>query len=368
MSFTTVTPYMNLTLPEPTLELGPAWASELNAALFLVDSHNHTSGQGEPVPSAGLNINADVNFNGNNLTNARSIRFQNQTSPLSLSTDIGCIYESGGDFYYNNSIGQQVKITSGASLNAASIGGIGGDYVSSGALVFYTSATSSYSMTTDGTNFANLWSGALRIYPTGTSSHYVQIQAPGSLSANYILTLPTANPSTTSLLQVSSTGVMSYAALSGGGIPGSTITPGTITPTQIQTRALAASPNFSHSTNSTSGLVISTLTQTFVGNACYIGICPGSPHFSLAIIDGATGVAGHLYIYIDGGTSYGWDFNNGSNNVVGDGGALFSCPGPLFLVSGLSPGSHTLTLVAQVDNASTTISLSNAVFYVNEIV
>lgn len=206
MSFTTSTPYMNLTLPEPTLEPGPQWAVELNEAFTLVDSHNHSPGYGAPIVAASLDINSDLPFNNQNATLLRSARFSNQGSPLSLPSDIGALYVSGGDFWYNNLAGQQVKITAGGSLNAGAIGGIGGDYATAGALVSYIDATKSYLFTTDGTNYANMLSGAIKIYGSETSNFGVTLQAPSSLSASYILTLPTGLPAVQTALSVTSTG------------------------------------------------------------------------------------------------------------------------------------------------------------------
>lgn len=209
MSFTTTTPNMSLVLPTPTQELGPAWAVELNDALTQVDSHNHTAGQGVPVPSAALNINADLSFQGNNLTNINSSRYNDVGSPLSSPADIRSIYISGGNLYYNNQLGQQVQITAGASLNAASIGGIGGDYVTSGASVYYTAASLSYSFTSFGNLYANMFNGAVTIYETGTNVRGVTIQSPPSLAAAYNLTLPTALPAADNFMVLSASGQIS---------------------------------------------------------------------------------------------------------------------------------------------------------------
>lgn len=206
MSFTTTTPNMALVLPEPTLELGPAWAVEINAAFTQIDSHNHTGGQGVQIPSAGLNINADLSFQSTNQLSIRSSRYIDVGTPLSGPTDLRSIYVAGGNLYYNNQLGQQVQITSGAALNAASIGGIGGDYVTSGASVYYTNASSSYSFTSAGNLYANMWNGAITIYETGTNTNGITIQSPTALAAAYILTLPTGLPTNNATLNVSSIG------------------------------------------------------------------------------------------------------------------------------------------------------------------
>ena len=51
----------NMSLITPTLggDSG-TWDDKINAALGLVDAHDHTSGKGVAIVSAALNINADV--------------------------------------------------------------------------------------------------------------------------------------------------------------------------------------------------------------------------------------------------------------------------------------------------------------------
>lgn len=57
------TPNMNLTLPFIGGDFNN-WGSELNGDLSAIDLHDHTTGKGVKVPTAGLNINADLSFNG----------------------------------------------------------------------------------------------------------------------------------------------------------------------------------------------------------------------------------------------------------------------------------------------------------------
>jgi hypothetical protein len=72
-----VSPNMGLTLPQPGTTTGGSpnytYATEITADLSLIDTHNHTSGQGVRVPTAGLNINADLAMGGFSLTGANNI-------------------------------------------------------------------------------------------------------------------------------------------------------------------------------------------------------------------------------------------------------------------------------------------------------
>ena len=202
-----ITPFMSLLLPDVGVTLGPLWATELDNAFFLVDSHNHTVGQGVPIPSAGIAINGDLPFNSFNATLLRSTRFVNQSSPLSGPQDLTELYASSGNLYYNNQAGQQVQITAGAGLNAASIGGIGGDYGTSTASVFYTSADSTFTFWQAPNQMALLQVGPLELANTDQDSFFITLQAPNGLSADYTLTLPFSLPgSGTSFLTVDSSG------------------------------------------------------------------------------------------------------------------------------------------------------------------
>jgi len=360
-SFTTITPYMNLVLPEPTLELGPAWASEVITALYLIDSHNHSPGQGEPVSSAGINVNADLTMSNFNLTNTRSIRFVNQTSPLSLSTDIGCIYESGGDFWYNNSIGQQVKITSGASLNAGAIGGIGGDYISSGALVFYTSGTQAYSMTVDGTNYANLLTGAVSIFQTGTTGFGITLQVP-SLGANKILTLP-APPAVTSFLQITPTGVITSTTSTVGGITGSNIAAGTITESNL------APANYGISPSSGSGLLLGATSFTDVTNLSVTITTSGRPVrcqmqpdtiHAAGINSGAQGI--NIALVVDGVVTYIDTIDDAADN-----GSYYPVSMFQWFVPVLAAGSHTFKVQYKNAGSAAASTVSYATLVVMEV-
>ena len=116
------TPNLGLLTPEPSVTNGPEWAQMLNNALGVIDEHDHTSGKGKLVPSAGLDINADLSFNNNDATSLRSVRYQLLTSLLSAGDDKGCTYVKDGNLYFNNSAGSAVQITSGTSVLSAITG------------------------------------------------------------------------------------------------------------------------------------------------------------------------------------------------------------------------------------------------------
>lgn len=107
---------MNLNLPTPTVTLGPEWATELNTALETIDSHDHTSDKGVQIPTAGLNINADLDFNSKKAFSLLSTQFTEQNSTLTGATNAGSVYVTSGDLYYTNTSGVAVQLTSGGSI------------------------------------------------------------------------------------------------------------------------------------------------------------------------------------------------------------------------------------------------------------
>lgn len=199
---------MNLTLPDPTVTLGPTWATELNTAFGGVDAHDHSPGYGLPVPSAGININSDLEFNGFNATEFRSVRFQDLLLAPSDPADLTCLSAVGGDLYYNDGNGVQIQITAGGALNAASVGGIGGDYGSSDASVFYTLANQTYSFWQDTNTPGSIDVGNVVIREPALSANGITVQSPASLTAAYNLTLFTGLPGATSFVTLDNTGLM----------------------------------------------------------------------------------------------------------------------------------------------------------------
>jgi hypothetical protein len=119
-----INPVTGISVPVPSTEPGPAYATEISNALNTLSNLTHTGVanlDGYQIPAAGLNINADVSCQSNNLTQIRSARFTSQPVVLSGTGDVGCLYVDGGDLYYNNTNGTAIPITAGSVL-AVTIG------------------------------------------------------------------------------------------------------------------------------------------------------------------------------------------------------------------------------------------------------
>lgn len=115
-------PTANMGLTEPTVGAdNDTWGDELNDSLDLVDAHDHTTGKGVKVPTSGININADLEHNNYNLTEVKSVRFENQASNLASGSDLRCLYVKSNELYWNTSSGTAVKLTLGTGINSAGI-------------------------------------------------------------------------------------------------------------------------------------------------------------------------------------------------------------------------------------------------------
>lgn len=206
-----VTPYMSLLLPTVSVTLGPTYATENNTAFTTIDSHDHTSGKGVQVPSAGIGINSELSFAGFDATDLRSTRYSAQGSPLALVTDVGCLYVAGVDLYYNDGNGNQIQLTAGGALNAASIGGIGGDYSTSTASVFYTNSSKTFGFWQDTNKSALIDVGTILLRRVdNTSSAAITIAPSTSLASGYSIILPIALPASASFLSIDNTGAVAF--------------------------------------------------------------------------------------------------------------------------------------------------------------
>ena len=140
------TPFMNLTLPVPSVTLGPQWANELNTALSTIDSHDHSNGNGTTIKTAGIEINADLDFNEFAVFGLKSAKLATQSAVLTGSTHAQSVWSYNGDLYYTSAAGIAVQVTSGGALAAVPSSVVGMDFAiissnatipASGTLVLY---------------------------------------------------------------------------------------------------------------------------------------------------------------------------------------------------------------------------------------
>ncbi len=207
MAETIITPNMGLPNPIPSVAPSPAWAQDLSDCMVAIDGHTHVPGSGIPVTPGGLNINADLPFNDNNATSMRSVRMQPQSAPLALATDLGCLYESGVDLYYNDGNGNQVRITASGNVvgTAGSITGL-----VSPASATYVPGDETFVWQSDVNTPANMDMASAILRNLTANSHSYELTPPASLGADFTLTLPAIG--TAGFVKMDASGVQSTQA------------------------------------------------------------------------------------------------------------------------------------------------------------
>lgn len=118
----TTTTNMELELPTVSTTLGPEWASLLNAALQVIDAHDHSSGNGAKVTPAGILINAALDMRTYQINNAGSLGLDLKSAVD--TSDTGSIQLVGGNLWWVNTAGVGVQITSGTSIVSSGSGAL----------------------------------------------------------------------------------------------------------------------------------------------------------------------------------------------------------------------------------------------------
>jgi microcystin-dependent protein len=190
----TTTTNMGLVVPTVGSEPGPTWASDLNADLGILDQHNHSSGQGVQINPNGLNINADLPLNSNNLTTIKTANFAALGSPLAgASPNLGCVYVAGNELIYNDEAGNIVPITNNGSVNAGA-GSITG-LPSGTASASYSGAGQTFTWQSATSTPANMDAGSFVFRNITANSKGLTLNPPNAMGADYSAVLPPANSS-----------------------------------------------------------------------------------------------------------------------------------------------------------------------------
>lgn len=256
-----LSPNMSLPVPVVGQEAGPQFATDVNSSLTIIDQHNHTSGSGVQIPTAGLNINADLSFNSNNLTQIRSSRYASQTSPLALATDLDCVYVSGVDLYYNDGNGNQVRLTQSGAV-AGSPGSIAN--LVSPASASYNSVGSTFVWQSGANTPANMDGASYILRNLTANSKGLTLAPPNAMAADYSIVLPTL-PSSLSFLTIDSSGNMG-TLVQAGGITGSMIAAATIQGSNVAAATITGGAG--------GNLAAATIDTTNIANNINL---PGSP-------------------------------------------------------------------------------------------
>jgi len=266
---------MNLPVPQVGVDSGPQWASDLNSCLAIIDGHSHVPGSGVPITPSAMNISSDLTMLNNNLIAIRSSRYTAQVAPLALASDLGCLYVSGVDLYFNDVSGNQVRITQNGNITG-SVGSISN--LNSPASASYVSGNQTFVWQSAANTAANMDAGSLILRNITANSFGMTINPPNAMGSNFSVTFPVL-PSVQNIMTMDNSGnigaswnvdnsTIEVAAnvirVKAGGIAASQIAAGTITTSQISASAGIVGTQLSASAN-IAGTQISNTAQMGVG-------------------------------------------------------------------------------------------------------
>lgn len=378
MANTLPSPSMNLQIPVVGGEPGPLWATDINNCLTIIDGHNHTAGYGVPVPSAGLNINADLSFGNNNLINSRSIRFQPQPAVLIGANDLGCLYETGVDLYYNDGLGNNIRITQSGGV-AGTSGSISG--LTSPASASYVSADSSFVWQSAASTPANMDGASFIFRNLVANSFGLTLSPPNAMAADYTITLPTL-PTQQNIVTMDSSGNMGAVwnvdnssitvsannlQVATNGITTAKIADGNVTRAKLSAVGQITSAS-SGGVNIPAGggyIQVLTLTITTTGRPVMVMIQPdgassagSNPAQILFNFLGVSSVGGRVAIARDGASTPYISEKNYANQVSGSS-VLMTFDASSSFLDSPSAGTHTYTVYAVNANSSTFMTFFN---------
>lgn len=156
---------------------------------------------------AALNITSNLSIGGNHLTNVGGLILASGNAPVAA----GSIYYDSGNFYAKDATGV-IQLTSAGAINLSAIGAIGGDYGTGPETFNYDLPSQEYRAKASSTLWADVVLDDLVLMEPGASpSESVRITAQ-AMTASYTLTLPAAVPGSTSLVQMSSAGVLTASS------------------------------------------------------------------------------------------------------------------------------------------------------------
>lgn len=194
-----ISPNMNLPIPGVGTQDGPTYAQNVNAALSLIDAHDHSLGNGVQITPSGLNINATLPLNSNPLIGAAYMTLVAQSTPAPILS----VYVSGVDLFYRDGNGNAIPITSGGQVAAVSSGITNGSSTAS-----FTANTLVVARTIDATHPSDVQCASVNLGNNVTNSKYLTLSPPNAMANNYTLTLPNVSPSGVQLVSIDTNGNM----------------------------------------------------------------------------------------------------------------------------------------------------------------
>jgi hypothetical protein len=158
-----------------------------------------------PINPDGLNISSDLAFLQNNATQLKSARFYPQSAVLSDPADVGCLYEVDDDLYYNDGLGNQVRITQSGAV-AGTPGSIAN--LVSPASASYVSVGSTFVFQSAANTSANIDGASIILRNLSANSFGLTLDPPAGMGANFAITFPSLPGSGTKFVSLNSSGTL----------------------------------------------------------------------------------------------------------------------------------------------------------------
>lgn len=292
------TTYMALIRPTPGGD-DDVWDDLWNTIGGQIDGHRHITGEGRPIPTAGLSIDAALPFNNFRATSIAGLAMQNLAAALSSGANE--FFVTGGNAYFRNNGGTNVQITNGNFLAVTVAGAFGGDYTSVSAEAAFTDATDTYSFKQQlgaaVRQYGKMASADLLVYEykahpaAGVPANAIRIKSPAALAGSYDWIFAGALPGTQQIVQVDNVGQLSYSntiaqlltANAGVTIPAAQ----TLTVNGVVNFSSATSfrtPSRNVAVDMSSVQVVSNCSYQAAGGVVFSGI--GSCDFPLSVVEG----------------------------------------------------------------------------------
>lgn len=202
-----ITAQMGLTLPTVGVTSDATGNQNYIDNFSVIDVHDHSAGKGIPVPTAGLNINADLSFSAFKSFNVGLSQFTNLSGDPTAASNKPAIYVKSGELYFLDNNSNVVQLTNLGSV-AGTSGSIGG--LSSPATAQF--STNTFTWNTNGTSLAKMKHADILLYPVLTgATNFATIKVSNTVTS-YTITLPDAAPGSTAYLSMTSGGVIATAS------------------------------------------------------------------------------------------------------------------------------------------------------------
>lgn len=346
-----LSPNMDLPLPSVGTEQAPDYALDINNCLSLIDQHDHAPGRGVQITPDGLDINVDLPMNEHNLTEARSVRFEDQAAVLALPTDLTCIYAVDGDLYYNDGDGVDIRLTQNGAI-AGAAGSISGLVAPASAT--YNPLGSSFIWQSNVNTPAIMDCGPVIVRELVANGFGVRLEANASIGSNYTITLPLL-PVNESFLSLDSSGNLVAGPEVIGGLTQENMG-------AVGEQVSSSSGTFSTTSSSFVDVTNLSVNITTTGRPVMLMLqpVPGSGTFSNIVVS-TPGDANLRWVW-DGGQQ--WQYNLVSNTTAEP---AWYTPGGFNIISySLPAGTHNFKVQARRQGASS-IAVNNCIIVAYEL-